>query len=177
MTETALPLMEEFGREMQQRQTMAGGLMRSAYGKARGLALRLSLVIEMLWWCGASSTAAPPIQITEPAFLAAAAWVSDYFMPSAERVYGDAGASRDDRNAATLARWIVQARPAEVHVRHMLREVRLPGLTTAATLHAAAAVLIEADWLRKPDAPTGSRPRMAYPVNPRLLEAAHEPMG
>jgi Protein of unknown function (DUF3987) len=177
MTETALPLMEQFGREMQQRQTMAGGLMRSAYGKARGLALRLSLVIEMLWWCRATGTTAPPTQITESAFLAAAASVSDYFMPSAERVYGDAGTSRDDRNAATLARWIVQARPAEVHVRRMLREVRLPGLATAAPLHAAAAVLIEADWLRKPHAPTGKRPRLAYPVNPKLLEAAHELVG
>jgi hypothetical protein len=27
-------------------------MLRSAFGKARGQALRLALVIEMLWWCG-----------------------------------------------------------------------------------------------------------------------------
>jgi hypothetical protein len=34
---------------MQARQTFAGGRMRSALGKARGQALRLSLVLEFLW--------------------------------------------------------------------------------------------------------------------------------
>jgi hypothetical protein len=83
-------------------------------------------VIEMLWWCGASGTAPPPVQISELAFLAAAHLVADYFMPSAERVYGDAAASRNDRNAATLARWIVKERADEVYVRHLQREIRLP---------------------------------------------------
>ena len=106
--------------------------------------------------------------MTKSAFLSAAASVSDYFMPSAERVYGDAGTKSgrpERRDAGALDR---PGATGEVHVRHMLREVRLPGLATAATLHAAAAVLTEADWLRKPDAPTGKRPRMAYPVNPKL---------
>ncbi len=48
----ALALLEEFAQGAQERQTSSGGLMRSALGKARGLALRLSLVIELLWWCG-----------------------------------------------------------------------------------------------------------------------------
>ena len=48
----ALAMLEKFGRDMQKRATTAGGLMRSAFGKARGLALRLSLVLEFLWWCG-----------------------------------------------------------------------------------------------------------------------------
>jgi hypothetical protein len=45
-------MIEAFGREMQDRQTSAGGLLRSAIGKARGAALRLALVLELLWWCG-----------------------------------------------------------------------------------------------------------------------------
>jgi len=54
--------------------------------------------------------------------------MADYFLPMAERVYGDAAANEPERNAATLARWIVAERPAEVHVRHLQREVRLPGI-------------------------------------------------
>jgi hypothetical protein len=169
LTAAARKHLVELGREMQERQHHAGGLLRSAYGKARGLALRLSLVIELLWWCGDNNRFEPPLEITEDAFLAAAHLLADYFMPMAERVYGDAVASHTDRNAATLARWIVKERPAEVHVRHLLREVRLPGLVRAQLVHDAAQVLIEAELLREPDAVPGKRPRMAYPVNPTLL--------
>ncbi len=177
LVQTVLPSLEEFGREMQAQQTSAGGLMRSAFGKARGLALRLSLVIEMLWWAGSEGMSPPPIVISEKAFLAAATLVAEYFIPMAERVYGDAAVSVADRKAATLARWIVKARPNEVYVRHLLREVRLPGLKTAEDIHEAAHVLVEADWLRDPPAGIGKRSRMAYPMNPKVLEAARGQVG
>ena len=72
--------------------------MRSAFGKARGLALRISLVLEMLWWSASDGIAAPPSLISEKAFLAASMLVAEFFMPMAERVYGDAAASRHRRN-------------------------------------------------------------------------------
>lgn len=161
----ALQHLEAFGQEMQERQSWAGGLMRSAYGKARGLALRLSLVFEYLWWAGRQGMQPPPTTISESALLAAISFVADYLMPMAERVYGDAAASPADRNAATLARWIVTARPTEVHVRHLQREVRLPGLKKAEDIRAAAQVLIEADWLRTLPPVQGKRPRVAFEVN------------
>jgi Protein of unknown function (DUF3987) len=165
-------MIEEFGREMQERQSSAGGLLRSALGKARGVALRLSLVLEFLWWSAEEGMAPPPSAISERAFAAAALLVGDYFVPMAERIYGDAAASREDRNAATLARWIMRERPAEVHVRHIQRAVRLPGLRKADDIHDAAAVLVEADWLSAPakGAEFGQRGRFAYPINPRLWE-------
>jgi Protein of unknown function (DUF3987) len=167
----ALPLIEAFAQEMQAQQAEAGGLMRSAYGKARGLALRLSLVLESLWWCAADGFDPPPSRISLRAFAAAAMLVADYFIPMAERVYGDAAIPAADRHAATLARWILLRRPAEVLARVLQREVRLPGLGTADAIHAAAGVLVEADWLRPPARGTGmGRPRAAYPVNPRLRE-------
>jgi hypothetical protein len=174
LTDEARGMIEEFGCEMQDRQSSAGGLLRSALGKARGAALRLSLVLQLLWWCGEDGMAPPPRIISERAFAAAAALMGDYFMPMAERVYGDAAASREDRNATTLARWIMRERPSEVHVRRIQREVRLPGLRRADDIHAAAGVLVEADWLRLP-APGGEfgpRVRLAYPVNPQLWTAA-----
>ena len=55
--------------------------------------------------------------------------------------------------------------------------MRLPGLKTAADIHEAAYVLVEADWLREPSAGAGKRPRMAYPVNPKVLEATYGTVG
>ena len=177
LAEATWPMLEEFGREMQAQQAIAGGLMRSAFGKARGLTLRLSLVLEMLWWSASEGMAAPPSVITEKAFLAAAMLVAEYFMPMAERVYGDAAASETDRKAATLAKWIVKEKVTEVHVRHLQREVRLPGLKTAEDILDAARALIDADCLRDPPPVTGKRPRMAYPVNPKVAEAANGALG
>jgi hypothetical protein len=173
LAKDARPLLETFGREMQERQAAVGGLLCSAYGKARGQALRLSLVLEFMWWCGEDGMAPPPAEITARAFTAAAHLLGDYFMPMGERVYGDAAIPLSDRNAATLARWIRDKRPSEVYVRHLQREVRLPGLMTADVIHAAAAVLVDADWLRppRPAGEFGQKRREAYSINPRLWEA------
>jgi hypothetical protein len=180
LVESALPFMERFGQEMQKWQGESGGLMRSALGKARGLALRLGLSLEFLWWVAShDGMAPPPMAITERAFLAAATLVAEYFMPNAERVYGDAAVPIADRNATTLARWIAKERPTEVHVRQLQREVRLPGLHDAEAIHAAAKALVEAGWLQPPQSPRapGERRREAYAVSPRLTEAANGHMG
>jgi hypothetical protein len=170
LTDEARQAMEEFGQEMEEAQKGSGGLLRSAYGKARGAALRLSCVIEWLWCCARTDIAPPPDAISEEAFLAAATLVGEYFMPMAERVYGDAGATEVERNAATLSRWILKERPEEVHVRTLVRNVRLPGLRSAEQIKKAADLLVEADWLRAPAKTVFGQPRsrVAYPVNPRL---------
>jgi hypothetical protein len=77
-------------------------------------------------------------------------------MPMAQRTYGDAACTPIDRNTATLAHWIAKDRPDVVHVREMQRHVRLPGLNTADTIHAACNALIEAGWLGQPVRGTGS---------------------
>jgi hypothetical protein len=174
LTPEGQQLIEEFGRDMQVCREDTGGLLRSAYGKARGTALRLSLNLEWLWWSGQGGMAMPPITISRQAFIAAAFLVADYFMPMAERVFGDAGATEVERTAATLARWIIKQRPNEVYVRHLQREVRLPGLRTAEQIKKAANALVEADWLRPPAIQTAFgqfRNKVAYPVNPKLYEA------
>ena len=163
--------MVAFGQEMQAQQQEAGGLMQSAYGKARGLVLRLSLVLTYLQWVGERPDAPPPAQITPAGFAAAAHLVADYLMPMAERVYGDAAANRDERDAATLARWIIKTQPHEVHVRTMQRTVKLPGLSDAESIYAAAAVLVEAGWLVPPKIGFGTARKVSYVVNQRVFEA------
>jgi hypothetical protein len=160
----ACPALEVFGQEMQNRQQQAGGLMRSAFGKARGTALRLSLVLEFLWWCGREGYDPPPTVISTAAFTAATGFVANYLMPMAERVYGDAGASDGERRMATLARWVLKTNATEVHVRHLQRKEHLPGLRDAATIKETCDRMVEAGWLRAAKVSFPGR-RVAYPVN------------
>ena len=69
--------------------------------------------------------------IRGPRCAAAAQLIGDYFRPMAERIYGDVAATKRQRAAALLPRWIIRTHRAEQHVRHPQREVRLPGLRTA----------------------------------------------
>jgi hypothetical protein len=173
LVEDALPLLEEFARDLQRRQTEAGGLLRSAFGKGRGLALRLALVLEYLWWCGATGIDAPPAAISTKAFAAAAALLDRYFLPMAARVYGDAAAAPGDRHAATIARWILKTRPNLLNARDIRRKARLPGLSVPENVRLALAALVEADWIvliRKSSGTGGGRPREDYVVNPRVFE-------
>jgi hypothetical protein len=156
---------------MQEQQETAAGLSNSAIGKARGLVLRLSLVLEYLHWCAEDGYSASPEVIGEHTLLAAIKFVGEYVMPMAERTYGDAACPKMDRSTATLARWIAKAKPEEVHVRDLQRKVRLQGLTKADDIHAACRALVESGWLGLPlKAGQQEKKREAYPVSPRLKE-------
>lgn len=162
-----------FGKLMQEQKETTTGLMRSAIGKARGLVLRLSLVVEYLRWCGEDGYTAPPDTIREEAVCAAARFVSEYVLPMAERTYGDAACPETDSNTMRLAHWIKKERPEFVHVRDMQRNVRLQGLRDAKAIHAACAALIEAGWLGRSTAGAAFQQRgtKAYPISPRLKDA------
>jgi hypothetical protein len=166
----ARDLLEQFAREMQQGQREAGPLFASALAKARGHVLRLSLVLELLWWCAEEGFSPPPTRISARAFTAAAVLMRQYFVPIAARVYREHAATAQDQNTAALARWILSSHAREVHVRHLQRTVRLSGLRKAGQIEQAAAALIAHYWLlpSEPREGFGPRPRHAYRVNPLL---------
>jgi hypothetical protein len=166
----ARPRIESFARDMQQRQPHSGPLLAAAFGKARGQALRLALVLELMWWCGEEGVSPPPSRIGSQALSAATELMRGYFLSMAERVYGESTGKTAYRDAATLARWILRTRPMELHPRHLQREVHLPGLRTAGQIQEAAAILVTAGWLRPPTRQNrfGPRPRLLYSVNPQL---------
>ncbi len=84
----AVPILRDFGREMQAAENASTGLLKSAIGKARGQALRLALVLEMLWWTAGDHI--QPVEISCAAMLAAADMMDRYFLPMAKRVLADA---------------------------------------------------------------------------------------
>jgi Protein of unknown function (DUF3987)/Bifunctional DNA primase/polymerase, N-terminal len=172
MSDDAIARLVTFTRGLNSRRDLVAGLLRSTYGKARGLVLRIALVLDHLWWCARDDWAAPPTTISAAATEAAECLVREYLLPMAARTYGDAASTQAERNISTLARWVAQERPSEVHVRKMQREARLPGMRTADDIHTACAGLVDAGWLMGAPRPNGmARAKASYPVNPRLWEA------
>jgi hypothetical protein len=175
----ARPVLADFGREMQEREATAHGLMKSTLGKARGQALRLALVLEYLWWCGGADTPGDCTVTMEPpgvslrAMQAATGLVDSYFLPMARRVLGDASIPEEERHARTLATWIMETRPERVNVSSIRDGARLPGLRESDPVKAACRFLVEARWLTDA-APSGApgRPRGDYIVNPKVWEGA-----
>ena len=84
-----MDMIEVFAREMQDRQQSAGHLLRAALGKARGQALRLALVLEMLWWRGEDGYRRRPLGSARALSMPRRDLMGDYFLPMAERVFGD----------------------------------------------------------------------------------------
>lgn len=163
----AVEVFHDFCADMKGRE--AAGLLAGAYGKAPGHAARLALVLEFLWWA-ATPDAPEPAEISLAALNAAAALVDGYFLPMAERVFGDAVATERERHAAALARWIARTRPAKVNERALRETDRPPGLPrNSAAIKGACAELVEARWLVAPPAAGGpGRPAGDHLVNPAL---------
>lgn len=163
----AVEAFHDFRRDMHARD--AAGLMAGAIGKAPGHVIRLALALEFLWWA-ATPGAPEPAEISLAAFRAAAGLVDGYFLPMAERVFGDAAATERERHAAALARWIVRTRPAKVNARALREADKPPGLPRDANaIKAACAELVEARWLVAPPAAAGpGRPAGDYLVNSAL---------
>jgi hypothetical protein len=171
LAKEARPVLAEFGREMQAREHGAHGLLKSSLGKARGQALRLALVLEYLWWCSDRYATAEPSEVSLAAMEAAAGLMDAYFLPMAARVLGDAAISEDERQARTLAGWIIGTRPERLNVSEIRDEARLQGLRESDPVKAACRFLAEAGWLRElPRSGTAGRPRGDWVVNPRLWE-------
>lgn len=170
LTHDATDVLHEVIADMRSRE--AGGMLAGAIGKASGHVLRLALVLEFLWWCG-EPCAPQPTSISAAAVQTAAALMETYFLPMAERAFGDAGAAPAERNAATLAKWIVRERLSVVNVRAVRDSARLQGLREAPAIKDACMRLVDAAWLFEPvrDASTGGRPREDYRVNPALWPA------
>jgi hypothetical protein len=90
-----------------------------------------------------------------------------YVKPMSERVYGDTALPIDERNAATVARWLLSKGHDRLNARDFRRTARLPGLWEPQAVDAAIATLVEANWLR-PSAILNGPGRKAknFDVNP-----------
>lgn len=174
LTDAAADLFEKWASEQANDADDAGPLYKGTVGKLPGMVLRLSLVIEYLRWAQAGGE--EPREVSHWSLASALELADGYIKPMALRVYGDAALPPVERNAATLARYILKHRPNRVNAGDIRRHWRLPGLKTAEAVKDAMDWLVDADWLRPAPVRSGDTPgrqRSDFLINPALLEGVH----
>lgn len=154
-----------------EQETDAAGLLKSFIGKLPGLTLRLALAAEFARWAWEGGR--EPQSISVETLENVADLIADYILPMSSRVYGDAALPPVERDAATLARYIIRNKVKVVNARELRRTAKLPGLREADKTAAAIDAMVEANWLRPDPKREGGGPgRMTsdYIVNPAALE-------
>ena len=88
------------------------------------------------------------------------------------RTYGDAALPKPEKNASTLAKWILKTKPKTINTRELQRTIKLEGLRDSASIHTAINILIDADWIKpsgvKENKATG-RKRCDFIVNEEIF--------
>lgn len=173
LSDGAADIFEAWQRDNSAVDDDAGSLFKSFVGKMDGAVLRLALVAELTAW--AINGGAEPREVSARSLEAAAEFVDDYAKPMAERVYGDAALPVSERNAATLARYILKAGLRTINKRELRRsphKSKLPGLREREALDAAISHLLDANWLIESPSREGGgigRQREDYVVNPAVF--------
>jgi hypothetical protein len=165
--------MDALRAEVFEMEADAAGIMRSWLGKLPGQAVRLAVIFAHMRWTAAPEHTPSPTFISAEDVEAAIALLTTYFLPMARRVFGSSALPEDERDARTLARWLLRQRaiPATVNARDLRHMTGGPSLPDASRMRAALDVLAECGWVRpaadrEPGQP--GRPRADYAVNPAL---------
>jgi hypothetical protein len=177
LTLAAADELQQWRVDVAQMEHGTAGLFMSWLGKLPGLAVRLALALEHLWWIGDRPDAPPPATISEDAVLGAVGFLEAYAVPMAKRALGDATWPEAERDAAALGKWLLAQRPAPsvVNARALRHEAALQ-TRDAERYDAALAELEGAGWVRPQPKRTGGkggRQSKDWAVNPALA-AAHE---
>ncbi|GLS18758.1 hypothetical protein GCM10007874_17750 [Labrys miyagiensis] len=173
LTSEAEDFLEKYARSVAIRAHQATGVMAGALGKARGHVLRLSAVLEYLWWCIQPSDTEPS-KIGADAVLAASGIVDGYFLPMAERVFGDASIPLHDRLAMVLIRRLRDEGQSAFNARD-LRLSKGGPLRDAGAMDAACSALVESGVIRPAPGREGNtkgRSSKKFEVNRRLFGRA-----
>ena len=145
-------------------------------GKQGGIALRLALVFEHLWWAAKpSSNPNGPTKISGRALTAAMRFIDDYAAPMAALTLANASCPVEDQDALRLIRMLTKKGDAQFNARLLRRGVShgpVGRLAKPAVMSAACDVLIAAKLIRhigeRVDGKPGRRPSL-FEVNPALM--------
>jgi hypothetical protein len=97
--------------------------------------------------------------------------VDRYFVPMAQRVFGEATIPPEEQLGIELARWIARTKPAQFNARETRRRIR-GALSDSKAMHQACEALTAAGWIRparKSSENSAGRTPSNFEVNPLLL--------
>jgi hypothetical protein len=164
----------------------AGGFVEQMGVKARGQAMRLSVVLELLKWaaaCAADTTPPDPTtfdafgqgfplpvpqEVTHETFRDACRLFYEYYLPTARAVFAHRTESAPKVDARTLLTWLRRKQPKTVALRDIVR-AGLSGLDDTEAARRAADVLVDVGLLR-PRQGTQKGKVTQYDVHPNLPE-------
>ena len=158
---------EEVRQRLYDREQAAAKMLKSFFGKTPGMLLRLSGLLELLERACIDSGDWPTT--VSAGKIEAGETLIEYFIEMAERVYGEAGMTTEEKNAACIAREIHRRRAKVINTRTIRTETWVSGLRKAADVDAAIRCLEEEDWLKpvpRRAGETKGRLRKDFLVNP-----------
>jgi hypothetical protein len=147
----------------------ATGLFAGTLGKAPGHVLRLAMVLEYLSW-SQLLWQREPSEISASALQGAIRLIDSYFIPMAQRVFGEAAIPLEDQLGMELARWIIRADPKIFNARETRRKIR-GSLSDSKAMQQACDALSHAGWIRpmrRNPEPGAGRTPLNFEVNPKL---------
>jgi len=162
--------LQRWRESLYEREKDASGLYGSFTGKLPGMCLRLSALLALLATGIAGRDA--PSTIGDRYLSAAGRLIDDYFISMALRVYSDASVTPTERDAAAIAKKILQHRELTVNAREIRRQWGIPGLREAKAIDAGMEALTEAGWvrlIRTPQHSGAGRPAKTFEVNPDVF--------
>lgn len=176
LDDKALAMFEAWMVENFQSCNDASGKLASWRGKARGIVLRIALILAFLDWSFNLYLPAPET-VSGAVMARALSLVEDYFAPMAERVFGDACLDPETRLASSILKAIAKRGARTFNPREARETWKLAGLSKSEAWKAPLALLVEGRWLI-PASETNSepirvgRPRADYLVNSHLWEGS-----
>jgi Protein of unknown function (DUF3987) len=165
----ALALFDELRQESMQRARSSSGLAGGWHGKTPGRALRLALVYELLAW--SAHNGSEPHAITADAMARAGGYL-DYLAAMFDRMTAGLAISREEADAAAIARNILSTRPDVLNERGLYQ---LPGwswLRDSGRRGNALRLLADAGWIQHAVRTGTRRPRGDWEISPRLWETS-----
>jgi len=174
----AITRFEEWvGRKREAAAADEDGVWGQWLGKQGGVALRLALVIEHLWWAAdpKPGDCQGPQSISSAALTKAMEFIDSYSSPMAALTLKNAARPTEDQDALRLVKLIVASGEKQFNARLLGRGSHGPAgrLSQPAAMAAACEVLVAAKLIRhvgeRADGKAGRRPSV-YEVNPILFD-------
>jgi hypothetical protein len=151
-------------------QDRSAGRFAGHVGKMPSFILRQALILEFLWW-SVDVGKPEPATISKRAIVGAIGLAQTYYLPMAERCYGDAALPDAERHAAAIGRWIIRTKPDLINARELRREHRadIPGLpNNSDAIKAALNVLVDAGWIIRIEQDRAHSRRDDYHTHPEI---------
>jgi hypothetical protein len=135
LTAAAAEAVDNWRKEVKVLSERATDLYQGWLGKLPGLCLRLATVLTYLEWCAGSEAeaVAEPKQIEKLAIAQARYFLFDYAIPMGRRTFGETALPEAERDARTIARWLVAQDlvPEVINERDLARRPDGPGVSAS----------------------------------------------